>query len=102
MNVMTRTCHGACLDTGAFTSNRAGPEPSLQIMSTCDVEPERCAHEALFRRLVFPLGCRVAPRFSLWDEFKENKKKWEAYMDEERKVREAEKKARHEEYLRKL
>ena len=37
-----------------------------------------------------------------WDEFKQQKKDWEAWMDEERKVRDAERKARNEEYQRKL
>lgn len=37
-----------------------------------------------------------------WEEFKAKKKEWDLWMDEERKVRDAEKKARQEEYLRKL
>jgi hypothetical protein len=37
-----------------------------------------------------------------WEEFKAKQKEWNAWMDEERKVRDAERKARQEEYLRKL
>lgn len=38
----------------------------------------------------------------LWDEFKQQKKDFDVYMDEERKVRDAQRKIRDEEYQKKL